>query len=95
VTVNHDDRLREVERVATDAMAKAEQAEQRMLGHEALCAERYFDIRSDLGRLEGIIKWVGSTVTLAVLGVLGWLLVQSWTGTQDRLSDIEHHQVQP
>ena len=92
---DHDTRLRDVERVACDALSKAEQAEQRMLGHEALCAERYGNIRGDIDRIEGTIKWVGSTVTLAIFSVLGWLLVQSWTGTHDRITNIEAHQVQP
>ena len=92
MTTTLEERVQHAIEIATEARAKAQSAELRMSGHEELCAERYKNINSSISDVQNIIKWAGTTLTGAILMVLGWLIVQQWTMQQQRISLLEQNQ---
>ena len=51
-------------------------------GHEALCAERYGDLRDNM-------RWLIRGVFGMLIGITAWLGVQLWTGQTARVSALE------
>lgn len=51
-------------------------------GHEALCAERY-------GDLKDTVTWLVRGVFGLLLGILAWLAVQLWSAAQARIYALE------
>lgn len=90
-----EERIYRAETVANAAKSTADQATQKIVDHEKLCADRYNNITSSIARLEGIIKWAGVTGFGIIMTALGWLAVQQWTLVQDRLSAVETNHVEP
>jgi hypothetical protein len=89
MSVAFEDRLQVAIVMATEAKAKADLAEQRVTGHEELCAERYENIKQSISDVRNIIKWAGATLTVSILSVLGVLIAQLWTDQADRLAKLE------
>lgn len=92
MSVSLEERLEAVSAVAVAAKAKADLADQRVSGHEELCAERYNNIKLSISDVQNIIKWAAATITLSILGVLGWLTVQQLDMTKERIDQLESHQ---
>jgi len=51
-------------------------------GHEALCAERY-------GDLKGTVTWLVRGVFGLLIAIVAWLAIQLWTGAQARIYALE------
>lgn len=47
----------------------------RIATHEAVCAERYQNIRDDLGSLKALVIWLGAGIATSLLTALGYLLI--------------------
>lgn len=58
-----------------------------MKDHDKLCAERY-------GELKGDVRWVIRGIFGLLIGVVAWLAVQLWNGSQTRLAALERPPVQ-
>jgi len=59
--------------------------EEWMKGHEALCAERY-------GDLKDTVTWLVRGVFGMLIGIVAWLAVQLWNGSQLRVEALERAQ---
>ena len=62
--------------------------EQWTRGHEALCAERYSDLKENM-------RWLVRGVFGLLIGIVAWLGVQLWNGAQARISELERAAVRP
>ena len=51
-------------------------------GHEALCAERY-------GDLKDVVTWLVRGVFGLLIAIVAWLAIQLWNGAQARLYALE------
>ncbi len=51
-------------------------------GHEALCAQRY-------GDLKDTVTWLVRGVFGMLLAIVAWLAIQLWNGSQARLAGLE------
>ena len=51
-------------------------------GHEALCAQRY-------GDLKDIVIWLVRGVFGLLIAIVAWLVVQLWNGNQARIAVLE------
>lgn len=61
--------------------------EQWTRGHEALCAERYGDLKENM-------RWLVRGVFGLLIGVVAWLGVQLWNGAQARIAELERASIQ-
>lgn len=52
-----------------------EEVNSRIATHEAVCAERYGNIKEDLGRLTSLVQWLCAGMATSLLSVLGYLLI--------------------
>lgn len=58
--------------VARQALTRADSAHAEIEKHEEVCAERYGNIKQEIGEIKTILKWAGSTLFLLIIGALAW-----------------------
>ncbi len=57
-------------------------------GHEALCAQRY-------GDLKDTVTWLVRWVFAMLVAIVAWLAIQLWAGAQARLYTLEREHREP
>ena len=63
--------------IAYEARNKALQVERDIQAHEDLCSERYAGIHDKIREIKSLIGWAGGLGMSAILGLLGFLAVQT------------------
>lgn len=59
-------------------------------GHEELCAERYKNIETAITDLKTDVRGSRNVVWGVLVALLGFMAVQLWDGTQDRVARLEN-----
>jgi hypothetical protein len=69
--------------VAYRALNAANKAQDDIVAHEDLCAERYANINTTIGEIKSILKWFGSTIFILLVGVAGWSIKAQLASSDD------------